>query len=623
MMRLLTLEINGFRGIKHARLVFSDHLVFVGPNGSGKNTIIDALSLVFGRQTLVREITEHDFLGSRPQPRDRIRIVATLGGFSSNDPAEHPQWFQKDRAIEKWWNPHTQSVDPARIVDKSELCVQIGYSARFDHEELLVEQKRYFHDDDQVIDPFMEESLAGFPHKLLHEVGFFVLPARRTWSSTISFGSELFRRAVATLGGVPASSVLKQRDELRSPNARLEDDPAIQPLVNKINAQMAQLVPGNPRLQLRVTATDTESLLQALVPHYEREDGASLPASRHGTGLVSLQSLVLLLEIARSRRKQGQSFILALEEPELHVPPGLQRRLIGEATNVSDQVICTTHSPRVAAFFEPQKIQILTRVPQGGRDDMSAVEHLEGRQLAPSSLVSETNSVNQLYTEDRTRLVEALMFNRVLVPEGRSDFEWIRLLLDIVETGERPLHRVESSVPPFGCVIGTVPTRDAAVRATFEKLRTLHQDVLVLVDGDNAGDGYVNDLLGCVPPPIYVVQWPSQWSIEDVVGWVLAADETKLLLEISRRLVREFSSLAHLTSALKNPEGAAGGLKSHYVAHEEIAGAIKKSEASVHRAEVVLETLTRAALGKHEGYRYLDVDHSRSTDSVIVYRVRL
>lgn len=449
-MRALALEIYGFRGIQHARLILSDNLVFVGPNGSGKSTIIDALSLIFGRQKLVRELTEHDFFESCPKPEDRFRIIVTLGGFPTNNPSDYPQWFRHDRAIEKWWNAKTGSIEAIRGEDASELCVQIGYAARFDHDDLVVEQRRYFHDDDAVVDPFMEDAVATFPLKLLNEVGFFVLPARRTWATTISFSSELFRRAVATLGGIPASSLLKHRDELRNPISRLEEDPAIQPLIENINMRLAQLMPNKPRLQLRVTSTDSESLLQALIPHFECDNGSSLPAGRHGTGLVSLQTLVLLLEIGRVRKEKKQSFILALEEPELHVPPGLQRRLIGEATGVADQVICTTHSPRVVAFFEPCEIQMLTKSLRNDDKKQPAVKCLEGRALAPSTMVDEPNSVIQLYTDDRTRLIEALMFPNVIVPEGRIDAEWLRLLLDIVETGVKPLHRPQSLIPPFG-----------------------------------------------------------------------------------------------------------------------------------------------------------------------------
>jgi putative ATP-dependent endonuclease of OLD family len=619
-MQILSVEINGFRGILHARLVLPLQAALVGSNGSGKSTIVDALSLIFGRHKLVRDLTEHDFTGSYPKPQDRIRIVATLGGFASNDAADHPQWFRYDRAVEKWWNPETCTIEPAPKGTNSMLCAQIGYVARFNHEELAVDQKRYFHDDDDATDPFMDDTVTPFPNRLLYEIGFFVLPARRTWPATISFGSEMFRRAVATLGGVPASSVLAQRDALREPVSRLEEDPQIQPLVTRINERLSQLLPGQPKLQLRLTSTDSDSFLNALVPHYQAEDGVSLPAGRHGTGLLSLQTLVLLLEIGRARTKAGESFILALEEPELHVPPGLQRRLIGEAAMVSNQIICTTHAPRVAAFFDAHSIQILTHVKSHIQSGESQSHCLEGRPLAPSPMIDDPNPLIQLYTDQRARLVEALMFPRVLVPEGRIDFEWLRLLLDVAETGKRPLEVSETSIPPFGSVVGVIPTRDSAVKVTFEKLRSLHPAVFVLLDGDPYGDDCLAKLIACEPPPFALVQWPQNWSIEDVVRWVMAVDEAGLVSEIQKRLSREFANLDEFTVALKDDNGQNRGLKTHYMAHEEIAGAIKGSATCVQRVDLLLEALTRAAIGRHEGFAHIELDLNRSTDRAKVYR---
>ncbi|MCC6363111.1 MAG: AAA family ATPase [Bryobacterales bacterium] len=620
-MRVLALDIQGFRGIPSGRLVLPDQVALVGPNGSGKSTIIDALSLVFGRQKLVHNLTEHDFTGSCPQPADRIRIVATVGGFPSNDPDRNTNWFRSGRSIEKWWDPATKTVLPEEQPGTL-LCAQIGYAARFDHEDLTVKQIRYFQQHDDQVDPFDEEAIDRFPDRLLSDVGFFVLPARRTWAATISFGSELFRKAVATLGGVPATTVIHHRDALRNPSSPLEEDRALQPLIQSINTRMAQLVPGNPRLHLRVTSTDSESLLQALVPHYQRDEGGSLPAGRHGTGLISLQTLVLLLEIGRARKTAGQSFILALEEPELHVPPGLQRRLIGDAAAVSDQVICTTHAPRAAAFFDAASIQILSRTSIPGDDGGSRVEKLEGRPLSPASMVNEPNSVVQLYTDHRARLVEALMFPRVLIPEGRIDFEWLRLLLDVAETGERMLHGHQSPVPPFGSVVGVVPTRDSALRATFERLRSLHDHVGVLVDGDPAGDRYVADLISCSPTPCCVMQWPTGWAIEDAVRWTLDADDPVLLAEINTRLDRQFQSLDELVAALKNTSGQTGGLKAHYMAHEDIAGAMRKSPLCVQRVERLLEAVTRAVLRRLDGFENLESDEVRSRNRIAVCRFR-
>ena len=55
--------------------------VLVGPNNCGKATVIEALALLFGRDRMVRTLTEYDFFGGNPQPTDRIRLIATVTGF--------------------------------------------------------------------------------------------------------------------------------------------------------------------------------------------------------------------------------------------------------------------------------------------------------------------------------------------------------------------------------------------------------------------------------------------------------------------------------------------------------------------------------------------------------------
>ena len=84
-MRVAKLRIRGFRGISNGEFVFHQKTAIVGPNGCGKSTIVDALSLVLGKSRMVRNLTEHDFTGSCPAPSDRFTIVATIADFSSED----------------------------------------------------------------------------------------------------------------------------------------------------------------------------------------------------------------------------------------------------------------------------------------------------------------------------------------------------------------------------------------------------------------------------------------------------------------------------------------------------------------------------------------------------------
>ena len=511
-MKLLALSIRGFRGIQQADLRFGQHDVLVGPNGAGKSTIIDALSLVFGRTRLVRDLTEHDFYGNRPGATSRIRIVATLAGFDGNDPERNDTWFREGRAVPKWWNSSTGQMEPAPGDRAETLCAQVGFAARFDLEDLMVESIRYFHDDDDVEDPFLDDVVQTIPTRLFDDIGYYVLPARRTWEAAATFASELFRKAVATVGGIPAQTILQERDRLRTPDTPLEETTGLSPLVQRINRQLAELLPDAPRFQLRLTTTDSESLLRALVPHYAGSDGLPLPVGRHGMGLLSLQTFILLLELGRERVRVGKPFLFAMEEPELHIPPGMQRRLISQAVSIAEQMICTSHSPRVAAFYPATSVQTLDRKPA----------QIAATPMLPAPLDGNaTNARRKLFGDDRARLVEALMHHRVLIPEGRSEYEWFRLLSDVLETGDIALDAADADTPAFGTVIGVVPTHDGAVAEVYDALRTLRRGLVPFVDGDDAGVSKIDQVHGCNPMPDLILRWRDGWTMEDAIGWIL------------------------------------------------------------------------------------------------------
>ena len=76
---------------------------------------------------------------------------------------------------------------------------------------------------------------------------------------------------------------------------RLEGQQGLSDIVNSVNEELRQLLPTAPRLKLRLTGTDSDFVLESVVPHFEQGVGPTLPSVRQGTGLVSLQSLLLLM----------------------------------------------------------------------------------------------------------------------------------------------------------------------------------------------------------------------------------------------------------------------------------------------------------------------------------------
>ena len=564
--------------MQNAEITFGKHSVLVGPNNNGKTTIIEALALLLGRDRLVRRLTEHDFYKSRPVATSRILIIATVTGFPENDPQHSPSWFAIGRGgVEKWLNPNTGSLAASADRQHTELSVQIAFSARFDLQELEAETLRFFVDDEATLgDPFHEDTVVTpISSKTLQELGFFIVPASRTWDKWISFTSELFRRLVATLGGLPATAIRDARDRLWEPEAgqKLEEQDGLTTIVEQANDELGKLMPSSPRLQLRITGTDSNSVLESVVPHFAHGDGPTLPSARQGTGLTSLQSLLLLMQFGKARADANKSFVLAVEEPELHIQPSQQKRLVNRLNALCDQTIVTTHSPLVAAMFPVEATYFVDN--KDGQLNVSP--------LSKTAPAGPSNHKQHLFFAWRQKLIAALMHQRVLIPEGISDVAWLETLQTALEL-RQSWNSPEDEQSKFATFVGVVPTDDAKISETHEVVRRVHQHCAILVDGDQAGVGYLTDLNEADPSPSAAIIWPTDWKIEHVVTWIAEANLGHVLPQLAEANDTAIGDAEELSSFLES--------RKSYAPTQEITSAILMGEAACRkRAAQLLNAL--------------------------------
>ncbi len=585
-MRVASLKIENFRGVRSGYVRFGRHPVLVGDNNTGKTTLIEALTLVLGRDRLVRELTEHDFYGSCPQAPDRIKLVATIADFRDDDPEQSSHWFREGRAVVKWLDEATGTVHALREKSEWKLCCQIAVQARFDHESLAVEMLRYFHDHDEPIDPFAQDTPAVVPGKLIQELGFYLVRASRTWDKVFSWGNELFKRTILAAAAQPASALLAERDRLRAPVQPIDADPGIAPLIQNLNKELALSFASAPRVQLRLTGTDSRSVMEAVSAHFATEDGPGIPAARQGSGLVSMQGLLLLLELGRARAEGGGEFLMALEEPELHLPPSAQQRLVHRVQALSTQTFVTTHSPLVASMADPTSVLMLSK----HKGVLTAEPFLEVA-LPPAA----ESWQRKFFQHSRVDVLSALMQPSVLIPEGKADFHLLRCIL-------RPLMLtadwIDSMARPFGIEVGVVPTEDAKVIETHQFMARLHKNVCCLVDGDVEGQRYIKRLKASTVPPTTIIRWDDGAMIEDAIGWVLAADETAVVGKLTEMSQMSPDSTATVVAYLK-------AKKVDIVAYESVAEAIATTPACRARAADLLSGLACACAGSTATQRFI------------------
>lgn len=586
-MRVASLALENFRGIKTGFVRFHQHTVLVAANNVGKSTVIEALTLLLGRDRLIRELTEHDFFGSDPGPDDRIRLVATITDFDSDNPDRHSDWFREGRAVPKWIDEKTGVVHPARTDTSWRLCCQIAAQAYFDRDSLTVEMIRYFHDHDNPIDPFSGDSPVVVPGRLIQQFGYFLVRASRSWDKALSWGSELFRRTVQVAAAQPAAAILTERDRLRNPAHPIEDDAQISPLIQNVNKEIGRCISGAPELKLRLTNTDSRSVLDSVSAHFSTPDGVSIPASRQGSGLISLQGLMLLLELGRLRVAGGDGFIMALEEPEIHLSPATQQQLVNRVQSLSTQTFITTHSPSVAALANPTSVLIL----RNNAGTLTAEPFLQAP-LLPIAQAWE----RRFFQQSRADVMAALMYPQIIVPEGKADFYLLRTIF-------RPLNLTDGwaleSEHVFGLEVGVVPTEDAKVIETYRTLSRIHDGVCCLVDGDGDGLRYVGGLLEMTVPPRSIIRWNDGAMIEDTIGWILDAGGQEVIGALNSLTEPPLQSVMHVVQWLKTK-------KVDLVSYEIVADAIANNSGCKARAARLFCDLASACKGLESQLFQLD-----------------
>lgn len=506
-MRICQIEFQNFRGIRDGRVILPKHAVLLGANNAGKTTVVEALALIFGRERMVSTITDWDFFEGSPKPESRFYIIATITDFGSDDPTAVPDWFIGQEAAQPvWWDEtnwtlSTEADPPAGAT----LAAQVAMAGRFDDEACEFETIRYFYHGE--CDPFTD-GCSMVPWRLLKQVGLFLLSSNRDWDKLLSFRSSSLLKVIREYDALPGKAVDELKKQLRTDVAKIEDSAPLSDILEAATKELQSflLIGQSSKMVYRPTTLDAYAVLQSLVAHVAQSDGVLIPVARHGAGMVSLQAFLLLLAFAEHRRKTGQNFILAAEEPELHLHPSLHQRLVHRIRSASVQSIVTTQSPNVAAGYQPHEVVFVSNA-----DGNLTAERLRTKPVREIA----TNSVRNLYLAHRTAFYEALMGCVILVPEGQYDYEWLSLWQRLAQSYRDTSARYDLRPTTM------LPTSDAAVAESFREIARFRPDAVPVIDGDASGTAYLSDLLSGSPAPAKVVRYGDRAAVECLSAWIL------------------------------------------------------------------------------------------------------
>lgn len=412
-MRIAKLKVQNFRGIKQGEILIPSHAVLVGDNNIGKSSLLEAIDLVLGPERLARRpvIDEHDFYAgqyidgeSKPIP---IRIEVVVADLSE-DQARH------FRDHLEWWDEEVQALlegPPPEGTDKPTVkpALRVGFTGKYDAEE------DDFVGSTQFLSPLKDdESYDSFKTSDKRLCGFLYLRTLRTGSRALSLERGSLLDIILRLQEDKSFKIWEDvLEQLRILPVAEKPELGISEILTSVQSAIRDFMPAdsvsNPHMRVSDLTRDTlrRTLTVFMGTGAKRENGVeyAAPFQHQGTGTINTLVLALLSLIADLK----QNVIFAMEEPEIAIPPHTQKRIIDGVRKKSAQALFTSHSPYVLEEFSPEQVLVLNRV--------------DGVLSAVIASYPPSVKAKGYKAEVRKRFCEALLSRRVLIAEGRTEYD--------------------------------------------------------------------------------------------------------------------------------------------------------------------------------------------------------
>jgi len=352
-MKISRVIIRNFRNFEELDVRLGRNTVLLGENGVGKTNFLEALRLVLD-PSKERRLYREDF--HRPgQPFKGTRIEVHLY-FSD---------FQDDQVL-------YGKVFPNCIVEPDPPIAQVSYI--YCPKENILDQSADGRDDYRAIIYGRGDVSNNVRREIHAHLNLRVIPALRDIDKDIAIWRNSPLRRWANLKNLSENSDFIQvaASVGRATHALQQIDP-IKELQDDIKQRLTDMVESvftfDP--QVGMLPSDPEALQRALRLFLDE----NLSLDRSSLGLANVLYLTLLmLEIEQRKQQkaededQGEKYqftILAVEEPESHLHPHLQRLVFHDFLRWDPPVFLSTHSPQIVSVAEADSLVVLKRNQEG------------------------------------------------------------------------------------------------------------------------------------------------------------------------------------------------------------------------------------------------------------------
>jgi putative ATP-dependent endonuclease of OLD family len=412
-MRIQRLIIHNYRSIRDLEMECQPFVTLLGPNNHGKSNLLAALEFFFS--TSVKPV-EQDFFINRNKEENDLWVEITFNELTEQEKNTFKKYVQSSKTIcirktsliqnggiEVFYNGYVEQPDLEWLrsdkagdytsrdsVNKTPLKDFIQPDGRLAKADVERAQQSYIEQnrDNLKFSRALEEGPLLGSKNVAGGVlpDFYLIPAVRDLTdeikvkTTTTFGRLLSRAVREMAEKDPRFREARQQLEsvVESLNVRDATGQEKNRLADLERSIQEELQTWNVTVNIEVTPPELERLFE-LGTDIHLDDGVRTTADRKGHGLQRAIMFALLRAWAKSLReerssedqegsaprRQSDSVIFAMEEPELFLHPhaqrGLAKTLREIAATLEHQVFICTHSTHFVNLEHYKEVAIITK----------------------------------------------------------------------------------------------------------------------------------------------------------------------------------------------------------------------------------------------------------------------